>query len=1463
MSLSLDKLVQLIKKDPSFYPFNDEFDLTKFLSKLRSYKKIDEKAAGLIKFLPAVHEYYKALVKEIYNIFELLGLSHTDLRILLFRTLNEETFKTNAAVLDRIRSIDALPDPESLHFLSIKNQGGDELHVGTIQQIHVDITAELLAILVKRETSTSVRRLENIDKDFILKHFYRLWVAGNIICNLRDVALDQVLWDKCHIEWTGKESVKISHPLPIIEFTRTASEIRSTNHRIQLTSLLRPVYNKSKVKRKKIKVNCIRDGEVNIKIIENDSIEEYLETHVSLLKYHPHLANVPITFFDDTTITKLIEIFALLLELFDDFGLTKKESIVTEKNIPVWISYKGLVQAVTECIGLAATTIRKFIDSLCCDPAAPYLWRYPFYREDDKLFFSVYVLHAPNTHLFIDSWIQQDNFRYNTLVKWFRDFILFESREHKTGYEFSILTPEFVIEEQNVFFNNFCYITRDTVLLLELCIFPYPIEYSEHAAVLDHLSRASYMVKEKSVSLAEQYPETVNNKKIISVILTEYPSYSGISMNGIPVVDVNLLHNYFFTGEFAKKASSLVPGANKLKNLASLRYYKDENSFNSEIQNFLSYPPPVTQLVNNMTIQPAIITPSFLPLKVTVEKVEHIGEQQEMMDRVGDIERLMLYEYHVDPAEPEVEAIDDNIQYHFSVILHKLAYAKYLSHTERWSIVNAFIHSRRIGQVHLITYLLGCTSELPGNIIRNENHFRPVLLSTDTRTLFERLKIYLEKRVTFSEFEMPAIFTESEERMLISVATEIINQHAYKSLDERDIDFLMLNLLILSSLQFKYSIKELFYTGCTNFIDLLNSSHHYQKARDFSEELLALSIKNNDHAYGWYNMFNCYTAQNNSTEATLYACLYFSSIKYTEKIEYHFIVNGGFALLKFFRNFGYYEFSKMAYKNLCKLDLDVTDEQKISNVHFSTLYKSLNKDPQAMDELFVYLDKNEQAITDRKTQSCMPWLGLLYNLKRLEERKIYFAVRPLDPYINRLEMHCDQNIVRQNRNKILGTGKNNKALFIKALSLAFETRDSSDIPNELNNLTVQAGNLIHEGLQTGDTENILLASLVLSDLTFVYENKQPMEGKAPLIKIKNTALFKRLKNYQAYFLNEIHLRKGQLLIWMFRYDTRYGFLMLNDKKEISVHQFSIWMEKELTEWTKNISSFYFNSSRKKLIDYDLSEQIKDYKNCLAFFSYTAIRFQQNITELLICNSIEMTDMPHNLLVRGNDFIAAQIPVCNVLSPAYFISNNIEIHLPNLYKLSAWIPTEEGNLQIQWGYSLLEPLLNKYNAETKTSHYPDSPLNGDINIFLAHGVREFGGFKAVRTSNDPRSSILHPAKVFGKGTVAVLFICNAGSLTEDTYAIQVVSLSTQLLKLGYKAVVASFWPYDVTMSYRWLRIFLESLDAGLNINQAVFHANNKLAEYDIETSNLFYAPAGRFAMHLYGNPNIRIREMKAG
>jgi hypothetical protein len=291
----------------------------------------------------------------------------------------------------------------------------------------------------------------------------------------------------------------------------------------------------------------------------------------------------------------------------------------------------------------------------------------------------------------------------------------------------------------------------------------------------------------------------------------------------------------------------------------------------------------------------------------------------------------------------------------------------------------------------------------------------------------------------------------------------------------------------------------------------------------------------------------------------------------------------------------------------------------------------------------------------------------------------------------------------------------------------------------------------------------------------------------------------------------------------------------------------------MKEWLREIGNFFFNSKKNRHYDYQAQES--DYQSLKEELKFATILIPSYIEELLLCSSIELASFPHNLIQNENDFISATIPVCNVISIERFIEKSNPLYLDKNYSISAWIPTDDQEPTISWGFDILKPTLEKINARIFTNTYPKETINTNLNIFLAHGVTDGLGFKAVYTNHADRKAIAFPFSVFGKGKVAILFVCNSGSSREDILSNSVVSFSSELLKFGYESVIAPFWSFDVTMSKIWLDEFLSAFNQGFSINEAVFLANNCLTKYDEATSSIFNAPAGCLAMHLYGNPNV--------
>lgn len=138
-------------------------------------------------------------------------------------------------------------------------------------------------------------------------------------------------------------------------------------------------------------------------------------------------------------------------------------------------------------------------------------------------------------------------------------------------------------------------------------------------------------------------------------------------------------------------------------------------------------------------------------------------------------------------------------------------------------------------------------------------------------------------------------------------------------------------------------------------------------------------------------------------------------------------------------------------------------------------------------------------------------------------------------------------------------------------------------------------------------------------------------------------------------------------------------------------------------------------------------------------------------------------------------------------------------------------------------------------------------NCDINIFISHGGRNgSAGFSGLYPADGKAYDV---RKVFGKGKVAILFVCHAGSIVENHYSNSNHTLVKQLLNDGYESVISPSWSLNIYIPGIWAKEFIRNLNGGKNISESVYEANSII-------SSVYLSPSASCAMHLFGNRNIK-------
>ena len=256
-------------------------------------------------------------------------------------------------------------------------------------------------------------------------------------------------------------------------------------------------------------------------------------------------------------------------------------------------------------------------------------------------------------------------------------------------------------------------------------------------------------------------------------------------------------------------------------------------------------------------------------------------------------------------------------------------------------------------------------------------------------------------------------------------------------------------------------------------------------------------------------------------------------------------------------------------------------------------------------------------------------------------------------------------------------------------------------------------------------------------------------------------------------------------------------------------------------------------------------QSNEVKKELQSFS---LLINKNIESIYLVKDLEISGYPHNLLLDENkNFIALRMPITNVLSTEWLLFRTKNSILLRNYSKSIWIPIESGDLTINYLYNNIENTLNKYQFQINTQSEMLEKMSSDINIVCSHGAQNISETHLIFQEGTKNCDV---SSVISNGKILIFFVCYSGSMKTESFRNSIASVVLQAIALGYEAIIAPCWGLNASIPEIWLPIFLESMDNGYEIQQAVFKANMKVFEQ-------YSTPAAWACLHLYGNPKLKL------
>ncbi|WP_181142842.1 hypothetical protein, partial [Flavobacterium columnare] len=528
------------------------------------------------------------------------------------------------------------------------------------------------------------------------------------------------------------------------------------------------------------------------------------------------------------------------------------------------------------------------------------------------------------------------------------------------------------------------------------------------------------------------------------------------------------------------------------------------------------------------------------------------------------------------------------------------------------------------------------------------------------------------------------------------------------------------------------------------------------------------------------------------------------------------------------------------------------DDQKIHLSYYLSAFLNTNikNRDSLIEDSFTYFEKNTNKIIKFKEKGILPWLNYFYNIKRLINDGFVNVKFDVDKFIELLESKVNQEYFSPIKEKHF-SDENLKNNFIEAIKKSLNTISFSDYTFENQNLELDMHNLTKQGITNNDFESILLSGLIANDIRLIYKNSYFEKNTVvPLIQDNNDLSF--IDNYLEFIKSKIKIKENQLYAYLFESNKEVYYLLINSGGDFLIRKSKKWNIDKMNKWLKNKENFYFNSKNY----FDISEQEIAYDKLLEDLSYTDLELNSECDEILISTSLDLINYPINLIIDNGDFLGSKYKLTNVILLEWFLENSEEFIIKNDLTATCWVPLDAADPAISYGYEKLKPVLEANNIKTITSVDLES-IDSNINIFFAHGELNGSSFKAIYESQENYSAIISNKTLFGIGDVAILFVCHSGKMDKNFFSNSVISLVHEIIELGYKSVIAPCWGLEVTIPEFWFDEFIKKFKTGVYISEAVFYANNELAKYKVSNSNAFYVAEGRLAMHLYGNPNIKI------
>lgn len=476
-----------------------------------------------------------------------------------------------------------------------------------------DALTETLDLLFSffRNINEVPQKIAPLTDTFFLNNdtFYKLHFFSEYFALLKDI-YEKVSYEKMTVEKVDdsfymKDLYNGYTLYRQLGFHRIDQNIKMNMHRMLQYPLKDYFMGKYEIDKIYLNKNDVINITYKQKTEKNLYLETYLKTFLSAIyTYHFHLSKE----FKDSLIftaeiwTVLIYITTEFLEqtavVFNEFN----DGIITYSKYQFKIRSKDIVKTIEKLTGYDKSIILEKL-KLFENNGYKSFWARPLFKIEDWIYISIHSLHSTMPVFLIDEWVKLSFPKtYDKKGTMFEDFLkteinclcknknFFSNILEQKKYLYKDETGKKYSEEI-----DFIWETKNCIVIAEVKCIDYPFTSritNNHFQVLEKAANQIKRKKDFFENNKNLFSIKNLNKKILPCIIINYPCFSGLKIDGIPVIDIGLLDNYLSVGGLGNLSLGIYEESISIRE----KYYNNEDEFSINLEKLVNDSPYLNQL---------------------------------------------------------------------------------------------------------------------------------------------------------------------------------------------------------------------------------------------------------------------------------------------------------------------------------------------------------------------------------------------------------------------------------------------------------------------------------------------------------------------------------------------------------------------------------------------------------------------------------------------------------------------------------------------------------------------------------------------------------------------------------------------------------------------------------------------------------------------------------------------------